>query len=286
MIHRFAEIGSTNDECLRLAAAGAPGGTAVVADRQTAGRGRHGRAWSSPPGTGLYVSLLVRLGGPPGGRSLPGKSEVRSPKSEVLSPTLLPLVAGVAAARAVAAILRAAGDDGAEVRLKWPNDVLLNGRKLAGILVEGSFDPDGGFAAAVGLGVNVSTLPQDLPPRTLYPATSILDETGVLADREALLQTWLSEMDAALALWQSPDGAARLVSAWNALDANAGRSVRIALAADEDGSESVDGVDIGISSCGALRLRLASGEVRDILAGDCLGAGMSPFSSLRPPSAP
>ena len=252
MIHRFAEIGSTNDECLRLAATGAPAGTVVVADRQTAGRGRHGRPWSSPPGAGLYASLLVRL-----------------PLAADMSPTLLPLLAGVAAARAVAAVLRAAGNGGAPVRLKWPNDVLLNGRKLAGILVEGSFGPDG-FAAAVGLGVNVSTLPQDLPPRVLYPATSILAETGCRIDRETLLQTWLAEMDAALALWQSPDGAARLVDEWSALDANAGRSVRIALAADEVGTEIIEGTDIGLAPNGALRVRLTSGAVREVSVGDCL----------------
>ena len=256
MIHRFAEIGSTNDECLRLAAVGEPHGTVVVADRQTAGRGRHGRPWSSPPGTGLYASLLIRL--PVG----------ESPKSEVRSPTLLPLVAGIAAARAIAdaAGLRADGADG-DIALKWPNDVLLHGRKLAGILVEGAFGPDG-FDAAVGLGVNVSTLPQDLPPRAIYPATSILAETGIAVDREALLQAWLAEMDAALALWQSPDGAARIVAAWNALDVNAGRAVSIALAADVPGGEVVEGVDLGIAPTGALRLRLASGEVREIVAGD------------------
>ena len=248
MIHRFAEIGSTNDECLRLAASGAPHGTAVVADRQTAGRGRHGRPWSSPPGTGLYVSQLVRLGGPPSGQSLP-KDGIPRP------PTMLPLLAGVAAARAVAAALRDAGNGDAPVRLKWPNDVLLHGRKLAGILVEGSFGPDG-FAAAEGLGVNV------------YPATSILAETGRVVDREALLQAWLAEMDAALALWQSPDGAARVVAAWNALDANAGRTVRIALAADDPGGEVIEGTDLGIAPTGALRLRLAAGEVREIIAGD------------------
>ena len=260
MIHRFAEIGSTNDECLRLAASGAPHGTAVVADRQTAGRGRHGRPWSSPPGTGLYVSLLVRLGGPPGGRTLPEDGIARPP-------TMLPLLAGIAAARAVAAVLRDAGNGGAPVRLKWPNDVLLHGRKLAGLLVEGSFGPEG-FAAAVGLGVNVSTLPQDLPPRVIYPATSILAETGRVVDREALLHAWLAEMDGALALWLGPDGAARAVAAWNALDANAGRTVRIALAADDPGGEAMEGMDLGIASTGALKLRLASGEVREIIAGD------------------
>ena len=259
MIHRFAEIGSTNDECLRLAASGAPHGTIVVADRQTAGRGRHGRPWSSPPGTGLYASLLVRL------TPQRPESEVRSPKSICI--TMLPLLAGIAAARAVASVLRSTGDGGAQVRLKWPNDVLLNGRKLAGILVEGSFGADG-FAAAVGLGVNVSTLPQDLPPRALYPATSILAETGHTVDREAILQAWLAEMDDALALWQSHDGAARIIAAWNALDANAGRVVRIALAADDPDGEDVEGIDLGIAPTGALRLGLASGEVREIVAGD------------------
>lgn len=266
MIHRFAEIGSTNDECLRLAADGAPSGTVVVADRQNSGRGRRGRLWTSPPGTGLYVSLLVRL--PVEARP---KSQDAGLRPQISSPTLLPLVAGIAAARAIANVagLRADGSNG-DIALKWPNDVLLNGRKLAGILVEGSFGPGpADFAAVVGLGVNVATLPQDLPPRAIYPATSILAETGRHVDREALLQEWLAEMDAVLALWQSPDGAARAVAAWNALDANAGRVVRVSPAADEPGSETVEGTDIGLAPNGALRLRLASGVVREISAGDC-----------------
>lgn len=257
MIHRFDEVGSTNDECLRLATSGAPAGTVVVADRQSAGRGRHGRHWVSPPGAGLYVSLLVRC---------PVTGE--GPSADGGAPTLLPLVAGVAATCAVADVLREAGWCGEPApSLKWPNDVLLGGCKLAGILVEGAFAPDGAFTAVVGLGVNVATAPGDLPPRALYPATSILAATGLRVEREALLQAWLREMEAALALWRSDP--ATVVAAWNSLDANAGRPVRVALAADDPAGPVVEGIDEGIDLDGALRLRLPDGTLHRVLAGDC-----------------
>ena len=151
IVHRRERVDSTNDVARELALAGAGHGTAVVAGEQTRGRGTKGRAWHSPPGLGLYASFILR--GPAGG--------------PVPFLHLLPLTAGLAASDAV---LAAAG---AAVRLKWPNDLVHDGKKLGGILSEGvSGGPSGDFAV-VGVGINVDHGPQDFPDDLRASSTSL-----------------------------------------------------------------------------------------------------------------
>jgi BirA family biotin operon repressor/biotin-[acetyl-CoA-carboxylase] ligase len=159
-------VDSTNAEALRLAATGEPQGLVVVADAQTAGRGRLGRSWWAEPGTALLASWLVR----------PALSPERRP--------LLSLVAGVAAARAASV----AG--GVTVLLKWPNDLLLDGKKLGGILAES----DAGGAVVVGLGVNVRQ--ETFPPELRSTATSIVAGGGRVPSRAWLLTATLSAFGA------------------------------------------------------------------------------------------
>jgi BirA family biotin operon repressor/biotin-[acetyl-CoA-carboxylase] ligase len=150
-VHRFESLPSTNDEARALALAGAPHGTAVVAQEQTRGRGTKGRAWHSPAGLGLYVSFVLRA---PGGGALP-------------SPHLLPLAAGLAALDAVSVAA------GLQVGLRWPNDLVYGGRKLGGILSEAvTGTPDGDFAV-VGIGLNIGHGPADFPEDLLETATSL-----------------------------------------------------------------------------------------------------------------
>jgi len=234
-------LGSTNDEALSLAAKGAPEGTLVAADRQTAGRGRLGRPWTSPPSVGLYASLLLR---PPLGRG---------------ELTLLPLLAGVAVAEAI----QQTAD--CEALLKWPNDVLIGGRKVAGILVEAEMSEDSRAVVVAGLGVNVSTAAGDLPPRVLYPATSLLIETGRRIDRETLLDVWRTRFAAAYRQWLSGD-ATPLLDRWKALHAMQGRTIMVAGA---DGV-TVEGIGEGIDEQGALLLRTAAGTLTRVVAGDVL----------------
>jgi BirA family transcriptional regulator, biotin operon repressor / biotin---[acetyl-CoA-carboxylase] ligase len=155
------EVGSTSDRARELAVAGAPHGTIVTADVQTAGRGRQGRAWTTPPGGALAVSLVVRG-----------------------APELLPLRAGVAVAQAI-------GDD---ARLKWPNDVLVGGRKVAGILAEARGGEDW---AILGIGVNVALDATQLPPE-------VRETAGTLGraphDVEPFLAALLLALQQALAL--------------------------------------------------------------------------------------
>ena len=192
-IVRFAVVESTQTTAFDLAAEGAVDGTVVVADHQSAGRGRRGRTWTDAPGTSLLASILVRPRVPP---SLLGTFSIAT---------------GVAVAEA----LRRA--TGIEARLKWPNDVLAHGRKLAGILVESRIGADGragvsephraslrppavdtGQAALVtvivGVGLNLTqrTFPVDLADL----ATSVVIETGRAPDRDAMLEALLQEFDA------------------------------------------------------------------------------------------
>jgi BirA family transcriptional regulator, biotin operon repressor / biotin---[acetyl-CoA-carboxylase] ligase len=151
---------STNERARELASAGAPHGTLVTADEQSAGRGRQGRAWTAPPGSAVLMSLVLR-----------------EPHE------LLPLAAAVATCEAIPL----------ECRIKWPNDVWAGGRKLAGILAEGR--PQEGWAV-LGIGLNVTT--EEFPPELRDTATSLRRE-GVEADPESLLQALLAALDRRLA---------------------------------------------------------------------------------------
>ena len=155
---------STNARARELAAAGAPHGTLVTAAEQTAGRGRQGRTWSAPPGRALLGSLVIRR-----------------PRS------LLPLAAGVAVAEVA----------GAGARVKWPNDVLVDGRKIAGILVEGR--PQEGWAV-LGIGLNVALSPEEFPPE-------LRDRAGTLGLSPADIEPVLEQLLGALGDWlERPDG--------------------------------------------------------------------------------
>jgi BirA family biotin operon repressor/biotin-[acetyl-CoA-carboxylase] ligase len=185
------EVGSTNDEAAALARSGDPGRVWVVADAQGKGRGRRGRAWSSPPGN-LYSTLLLVDPGP-----------MR------IAPQL-GFVAGVALHDAVG---RATGLAPGRLRLKWPNDLLCDGAKLAGILVEGSSLPGAGqpprFAAVIGIGVNLSHHPSETP----YPATD-LASLGIGCRPSDLLPLLADAMAFWVDAWASGVGFPALRRAW------------------------------------------------------------------------
>lgn len=165
-LRHIETIGSTNDVVLQLAAAGAPEGTALLADQQTAGRGRRGHVWSSPAGAGLYLSVLLR-----------GAELTRAPG-------LVTLGAGVAAARAVAAAT------GLRPSVKWPNDLVIgrDWKKLGGILCEAQATD----VLVIGLGINVT--PAAHPPEVALRATSIEGELGRGVERTMLAIECLAEM--------------------------------------------------------------------------------------------
>ena len=240
-LHRFQTLPSTNDEALRLAREGAPAGECVVAEEQTAGRGRAGHSWSSPPGAGLYFSVVLR----------PRVGADRLP--------LATLACGVAVAEAVRA------ETGLAAGLKWPNDVLVGLRKCAGILCEAETGGPGGAFVVAGVGINANTPASALPPRPLFPATSLAAEAGRIVDRDALLAECLARIAAEIARLEAPGGAEDVAARFSALDALRGRRLRAEL---PDGS-AVVGENLGVASSGALLLAGPAGPV-PVLAGTIL----------------
>ena len=216
---------STNDLVRRRAEAGEAEGLVVVAERQTAGRGRLGRRWETPPGAGLTFSVLLR----------PRTAPDRWP--------WLGLLTGYAVRRALA-------DQADRVALKWPNDVLVGDRKVAGILLERLTAQ---AAAVVGVGINVSTTEAELPVPT---ATSLALATGRTPDRTDLLAAVLSRLAEEYAAWQRPGGERALRAAYLAACGTVGRTVRV----DLPTGPPLTGRATGVDEQGRLLVATDSGE--------------------------
>ncbi|MCC7352476.1 MAG: biotin--[acetyl-CoA-carboxylase] ligase [Anaerolineae bacterium] len=234
-IHYYPSIGSTNDEARRLASAGAPEGTLVIADEQTTGRGRLQRSWWAPSGTSLLFSLLFR---PP---LAPAQAQQ------------LTMCAGLAAADAIRS------QTGLDVALKWPNDVVWKGGKLGGILTELETEGERLFYAVVGVGLNVNLDVATLPP-LISPATSLLAALGHPTDRLGLLLAVLGHWEAhyrRLREGVSPH------QAWAARLVTVGQEVQVS-----QGSRFLEGRATGVDAEGALLLRRADGRVERVWGGD------------------
>ena len=232
-----ASLPSTMDAAAALAHEGAPHGVVVAAEQQTAGRGRRGTTWESPVGAGLYFSMIAR----------PGSGGPKEGAASTLS--LVTLAAGVGVRDGVADATGLAPD------LKWPNDLLVNRRKLAGILSEGQAIGTAQQAVIIGVGLNVQ--PAAYPPDVSRRATSLEGELGRPVDRDALLEAVLAGLRDRLArLEQSPGD---LLQAWRAASPSANGS-RV----DWDGRS---GVTAGIADDGALLVRTPAGLER-VIAGE------------------
>ena len=235
---RFDEIGSTNAEALARAA-GADAVSApcwFVARRQSAGRGRRGRPWDSRPGN-LYASLLLVDPAPP----------MRQPE--------LCFVAALALHDAVRAVT---GIDPLRIGVKWPNDVLVDGGKLAGILLEGTMLPDGRGATVIGFGVNCAHSPDDTP----YPTVS-LASAGFPTDPDSLRAALDSAMQHRLAQWDRGEGFSRTRESWLRCALGLGRHVTVRLHGRE-----TEGIFEALDFSGALVLRRPDGVRETIRAGD------------------
>jgi BirA family transcriptional regulator, biotin operon repressor / biotin---[acetyl-CoA-carboxylase] ligase len=234
-ILRYESLPSTNTEVARLAQPGAEEGLTIVADEQTAGRGRLQRSWSSPKGAGLYCSVLLR---------------------PAFAPDRWPLLTFVAALATGDALLEAS-----EVitDIKWPNDLLANERKICGILAEGIETP-AGRAVIVGIGINLTD--DAFPSELASVATSVASE-GRGPERETILAALLKALARWYALLHERDGAEKIVAAWVSRSSYAeGKLVQVT-----NGDEVVQGVTCGVESDGALRLRTREG-LHLIRAGD------------------
>lgn len=237
-IHYFAELASTQECAAELAAAGAAQGTAVIAEAQTAGRGRMGRRWHSPSGANLYVTIVLR------------------PTLRLAEVPGVSLMAGVAVAQALETVAPGL------VGLKWPNDAWLRGKKTGGIIAEAISDPHQHLQCVLlGIGLNLNLEPDQIPHELRERATSVLIETGVRCDRIALARTLFSRLNTSyMRLQESGFGAIKPL--WESYSALSGKRVAVV-----DGAARDTGVVKGIDADGSLLLQTDAGLKR-IIAGD------------------
>ena len=232
-INHLEEIGSTNSELKRLALSGAPSGTVLIADRQTAGRGRMGRSFFSPPGSGLYLSVLVR-------------------------PVTLS-DAGLLTTFTAVAVARALARHGIDVGIKWVNDLVLCDRKLCGILAESGVY-EGETFAVIGIGVNLKkcAFPDDLS--TI--AISVEEALGTAPDRDVLADDILAAL-AEIDLRQ-PRNPAALMDEYRRRSVTVGRPIRVLPHADE----AYEATAIGIADDGSLTVQTPDGRTRSVSSGE------------------
>ncbi|MCX5856016.1 MAG: biotin--[acetyl-CoA-carboxylase] ligase [Deltaproteobacteria bacterium] len=234
----FRDTDSTNIRAEHLAAEGAPEGTVVIAEKQTQGKGRRGRYWFSPSGEGIYASVVLR----------PRISPHEAPK--------LTLMASVAVAETILSLTPL------RVNIKWPNDILVNGKKLAGILTEISAEMDRIHYVVIGIGVNVNMPCESFPSDIRNLATSILLETGEVSQRITLLRTYLEWLEMYYEMF-SVGGFHPIMNRWKQLSDMPGKQIRVDLI-----DHTHEGVVQDIDEDGFLILKDHEGNLRKIISGD------------------
>ncbi len=245
VIHYFDVVGSTNTEAKRLAREGAPEGTLIVADAQTKGRGRLGRSWVSPPGTGLYLSIILR----------PDCPADWLPK--------LTLTTGIAVASAIR-------QTGLMPQLKWPNDILIADRKVGGILTEAVFDRKRINFAVLGIGVNVNMERNELPISIRNLAISLRLGLGEPLSRIHLIQSLLQQMEQWYESCQT-GLFTTILETWCKFDATLGREVEVFLP-----EKRLMGVAEALGPDGTLLIRDKTDSLHSIVAGDVVYCRVKP----------
>lgn len=236
IIH-YRETDSTNSKAKELAESGYPEGTIVIAENQLIGRGRMNRKWFSPPGAGIYMSVILR---------------------PVLSPTDSPMITIMTAA----ALADALATIDLSVQIKWPNDILLNGKKLSGILSEMDTERDLINYIILGVGINVNTPHTILPDDIKNTATSIMIETGRSFDRVNILKTFLKYLEQYYEYLKREDFY-NILAKWKECSNVIGRKIRVDLP-----NEFYTGKAVDISRNGALLLEDTNGTIVSIVSGD------------------
>jgi BirA family biotin operon repressor/biotin-[acetyl-CoA-carboxylase] ligase len=229
---------STNLQACRLGDEGAADGLVVIADRQSSGKGRMGRRWESPGGVNLYASILLR----------PPVLPFEAPKLTFLS--------AVAVCRAIK------NSAGLQPSVKWPNDILLNGAKVAGLLNEMSSETDQVHYVVLGIGVNLNMRVEQFPDDLRYPATSLAIATGKAVSRLAFTRSLLQELDALYQIYLE-QGSAPIFAAWTELCDLNGKEVQV-----DCNNLLIEGTMVGLADDGALLLRTSDGKIESIYAGD------------------
>ncbi|MBI4641400.1 MAG: biotin--[acetyl-CoA-carboxylase] ligase [Candidatus Tectomicrobia bacterium] len=236
--YHYDEVTSTNDIAIDFASLGVEEGSVVIAESQTKGKGRLGKSWISPSGVGLYFSIILNP-------SLPLKQI-----------PLLTLAAGVAAARAIAEITHL------RVFLKWPNDIMIGGKKAGGILAEARIEGDTIKVVVIGIGVNVNTPLSQFPEEVREHSTSLSKEASREIDRSLLLAKILETFDGIYlkVINQEHD---EILQAWRTLSNTLGEEVLI-----QSGSERIEGKAVDIDWDGSLLVRTEKGTLEKVASGE------------------
>ncbi len=238
--HHFRQIGSTNDEALLLAVQGAEHGTVVVAEEQTKGRGRLQRSWFSPAGSGIYLSMILR-------NPLPVQEAPQ---------------AAMVAALALVKVLTE--NYGLPAAIKWPNDVLVAGKKLAGILADMQSDQDHTRFIVIGMGINANHKESELAEPFRYPATSLAIELGSPVKRQDVLLHLIHRFETEYEYYLN-NGFGAMLPEFERVSAILGKQLRI-----QSGKEEISGKALGFTPEGALRLLTDEGKAQVIWVGDVL----------------
>ena len=215
-IYYFDSIDSTNTKAKELAEEGHPSGTLVVADRQTAGKGRRGRSWESPTGIGIFMTLMLK------------------PEINPNNASMLTLVAAMATTRAIRRVT------GVPALIKWPNDIVMNGKKVCGILTEMSAQFDYINHIVIGIGINVHN--EDFPEEIAKTASSLYLESGQHIHRASLIEAFLEEFEDVYAEYLKTEDMEGLQKEYDAMLVNRGRQVRVL-----DPKEPFEGKAMGIT---------------------------------------
>ena len=227
---------STNNVAMQMAMEGAPEGLLVIADSQSAGKGSRGRSWVSPAGSSISMSLVLR-------------PKVRPDKASMIT---------LAAGLAVRDVLGQYADN---CLIKWPNDVVIGGRKLVGILTEMRCGKAGIEQVILGIGINVHT--ESFPEDIKETATSLYLETGRHVDRSEIIAGICRAVEKRMAQFEAAADLSLMMDAYNQKLVNVGREVMLVGA-----EESERGICLGISSDGSLNVRLSDGSIKNIIAGE------------------
>ena len=233
----YDTLGSTNLQAKLDAENGAAQGTLVVADMQTAGRGRRGRSWSSPPGTNVYYTLIL-------------KPDISPDKASMLTPVM-----GLAVAEGIRRT------SGLEAMIKWPNDIVIHGKKVCGMLAEMSVERDFIHYVVIGVGINVGQ--QEFPEEIAATATSLSRECGTKVPRGKLIVNVMKAFEEYYGIFLESENLSGLMETYDRLLVNYGRQVRVL-----DPKGEFDGIARGINEQGELRVERKDGSVENVYAGE------------------
>ncbi len=233
----FEELDSTNEEAKRQAQAGAESGLLIVADKQIKGRGRRGRSWESPAGSNIFMSLLLR------------------PTLKMESASMITLVMALSVSEAITEMT------GLFARIKWPNDVVVNGRKTVGILTELFVNGDGSWYLICGVGINVNQ--KSFPGELAETATSLFLESDTETDRRKLTEKVMERFDENYRTFCNKETMEDLMEVYNTLLVNKDAAVRVL-----DPKGEYEGMALGINREGELLVRKEDGSIEDVYAGE------------------